>query len=119
MDLRNKTQFFLYTPMKVKVKSLSGVQSLRPRGLWPTRLLRPWHSPGKNSGVGYHFLLHIHLYEPIIQLFPTHSIANTLIQNTVILNDYDSLLMNAFAYPWTSRVYFLQKATGISLKYIK
>ena len=29
--------------------------SLRPRG--PTRLLRPWDSPGKNTGVGYHFLL--------------------------------------------------------------
>ena len=93
--------------------------SLRSRGLWPTRLLHPWDSPGKNTGVGYHFLLQIHLCEPIIQLFPTHSVANTLIQNTVILNDYDSLLMNVFAYPWTSRVYFLQKATGISLKYIK
>ena len=31
--------------------------SLRPRGLQPTRLLRPWDSPGKNTGVGYHFLL--------------------------------------------------------------
>ena len=26
-------------------------------GLQPTRLLRPWDSPGKNSGVGCHFLL--------------------------------------------------------------
>ena len=31
--------------------------SLRPHGLEPTRLLRPWNSPGKNTGVGYHFLL--------------------------------------------------------------
>ena len=31
--------------------------SLRPRGLSPTRLLRPWDSPGKNTGVGCHFLL--------------------------------------------------------------
>ena len=31
--------------------------SLRPRGLEPTRLLCPWDSPGKNTGVGYHFLL--------------------------------------------------------------
>ena len=30
---------------------------LRPRGLYPTRLLCPWDSPGKNTGVGYHFLL--------------------------------------------------------------
>ena len=25
--------------------------SLRPHRLWPTRLLRPWDSPGKNTGV--------------------------------------------------------------------
>ena len=31
--------------------------SVRPRGLQPTRLLRPWDSPGKNTGLGCHFLL--------------------------------------------------------------
>ena len=31
--------------------------SVRPHGLQPTRLLHPWDSPGKNSGVGCHFLL--------------------------------------------------------------
>ena len=31
--------------------------SVRPYGLWPTRLLWPWDSPGKNTGVGWHFLL--------------------------------------------------------------
>ena len=31
--------------------------SLRPNGLLPTRLLRPWDFPGKNTGVGCHFLL--------------------------------------------------------------
>ena len=31
--------------------------SVRPEGLQPTRLLRPWDSPGKNTGVGCHFLL--------------------------------------------------------------
>ena len=31
--------------------------TLRPRGLWPTRLFCPWGSPGKNTGVGCHFLL--------------------------------------------------------------
>ena len=31
--------------------------SLGPHGLQPTRLLRPWGSPGKNTGVGCHFLL--------------------------------------------------------------
>ena len=32
--------------------------SVRPHGLWPTRLLHPWDSPGKSIGVGCHFLLH-------------------------------------------------------------
>ena len=31
--------------------------SMRPHGLQPTRLPRPWDSPGKNTGVGCHFLL--------------------------------------------------------------
>ena len=31
--------------------------SLQPRGLQSTRLLCPWHSPGKNTGVGCCFLL--------------------------------------------------------------
>ena len=31
--------------------------SSRPRGLQPTRLLRPWDSPGKSTGVGCHCLL--------------------------------------------------------------
>ena len=29
----------------------------RPHGLQPTRLHHPWDSPGKNTGVGCHFLL--------------------------------------------------------------
>ena len=31
--------------------------SMRPHRRQPTRLPRPWDSPGKNTGVGYHFLL--------------------------------------------------------------
>ena len=31
--------------------------SLQPHGLWPIRLPCPWDSPGKNTGVGCHFLL--------------------------------------------------------------
>ena len=30
---------------------------VRPHGQQPTRLLCPWDSPGKNTGVGCHFLL--------------------------------------------------------------
>jgi len=31
--------------------------SVQPHGRQPTRLPRPWDSPGKNTGVGCHFLL--------------------------------------------------------------
>ena len=31
--------------------------SVRPHRRQPTRLPRPWNSPGKNTGVGCHFLL--------------------------------------------------------------
>ena len=43
--------------LKVKVKSLSCVRLFATHGLWPTKLLHPWDSPGKNTGVGCHFLL--------------------------------------------------------------
>ena len=33
--------------------------SVRPYGLWPSRLLCPWNFPGKNTEVGYHALLHV------------------------------------------------------------
>ena len=32
--------------------------SLQPHGLKPTRLLHPWDFPGRNTGVGCHFLLY-------------------------------------------------------------
>ena len=42
---------------KVKVKSLSHVDSSQPHGLQPTRLLHPCDFPGKSTGVGCHCLL--------------------------------------------------------------
>ena len=39
-------------------KSLQSCPTLcEPHRRQPTRILRPWDSPGKNTGVGYHFLL--------------------------------------------------------------
>ena len=46
-------------------------ESLGPHGLKPTRLLCPWDSPGKNTGVGCHFLL------PAI--FPTQGLNPSLL----------------------------------------
>ena len=53
----------------VCAQSFSCSDSLQwPLGLWPTRLLCPWHFPGKNNGVGCHFLLQ--------RIFPTQGIPN-------------------------------------------
>ena len=38
-------------------KSLHSCLTMRPHRWQPTRLPRPWDSPGKNTGVGCHFLL--------------------------------------------------------------
>ena len=39
------------------ILSLQSCPTLRPLGLWPARLLCPWDSSGKNTGVGCRFLL--------------------------------------------------------------
>ena len=41
----------------VCTKLLQSCPTLRPYGLQPTRLHRPWNSPGKNTGVVYHAFL--------------------------------------------------------------
>ena len=49
---------FMYTAAAAAAKSLSVVSdSVRPHRRQPNRLLCPWDSPGKNTGVGCHFLL--------------------------------------------------------------
>ena len=49
----------MLAPRKWKWKWSHSVvsDSLRPHGLQPTRLLRPWDFPGKSTGVGFHLLL--------------------------------------------------------------
>ena len=44
-------------------KWLQSCLTLRPHGLEPARLLCPWDSPGKNTGVGFHSFLQ--------EIFPT------------------------------------------------
>ena len=46
-----------------KVKVAQSCLTLWPHGLWPARLLCPWSSSGKNTGVGSHSLLQ--------EIFPT------------------------------------------------
>ena len=50
--------------------------SVRPHRWQPTRLPRPWDSPGKNTGVGCHFLLQcmkVKSESEVVQSCPTPS----------------------------------------------
>ena len=53
----------LFSGCSEQLVSVRGVRcsvvsdSLWPHGLWSASLLCPWHSPGKNIGVGSHYLL--------------------------------------------------------------
>ena len=51
--------------------------SLQPQGLWPTRLLCLWNSPGKRTGVGSHSLLQ--------GIFPTQRLNPSLLHYRHIL----------------------------------
>ena len=46
----------IITSRPTTAKSLQSCPTLRPHRQQPTRLPRPWDSPGKNTGVGCHFL---------------------------------------------------------------
>ena len=61
------------------------VVSLWSHGLQPTRLLYPWDSPGKNTGVGCHFLLQ--------GIFPTQGL------NPRLLHCRDSLPLASTGKP--------------------
>ena len=56
----------ILVPCKVKVKSLSCVQLFGTQ--WPARLPCPLDSPGKNTGLGCHFLLQRDRPNPGIEL---------------------------------------------------
>ena len=52
-DSYPKGSLYLYAA----AKSLQSCPTVQPHRRQPTRLPRPWDSPGKNTGVGCHFLL--------------------------------------------------------------
>ena len=48
---------FSHSTAAAAAKLLQSCPTLRPQRQQPTRLPHPWDSPGKNTGVGCHFLL--------------------------------------------------------------
>ena len=53
----NKCWMDRFNSAAAAAKSLQSCPTLWPQRRQPTRLPRPWDSPGKNTGVGCHFLL--------------------------------------------------------------
>ena len=51
-----ESRIFIYPPCRCQVASVVS-DSVQPHRWQPTRLPHPWDSPGKNTGVGCHFLL--------------------------------------------------------------
>ena len=45
----------MWTQWELKVLVAQSCPTLRSHGLWPARLLCPWNSPGKNTGVAIPF----------------------------------------------------------------
>ena len=86
--------------------------SLRPRGLEPSRLLCPWDSPGKNTGVGCHFFLQGDLPDPGIKpasaelASPTKPPGKLLKSNTIIIAGHEWCISaaNGKAYSKRERV---------------
>ena len=63
LNLTHELKHFIC--LKVKVKLLSCVRLFVTP--WTIRFLHPWDSPGKNTGVGCHFLLQGSLPNPGIK----------------------------------------------------
>ena len=80
--------------------------SLRPHGLQPTRLLCPWDFPGKDTGVGCHFLLQ--------GIFPTQGSNLGLLHCRQIL--YQLSYTHTHIYIWASLVAQLVKNLQICLQ---
>ena len=57
LALNPDVEILTYQNAAAAAKSLQLCPTLRPHRRKPTRLPRPWDSPGRNSGVGCHFLL--------------------------------------------------------------
>ena len=48
---------FFNSSSSAAAKSLQSLSTVQPHRRQPTRLPRPWDSPGKDTGVGFPFLL--------------------------------------------------------------
>ena len=78
--------------------------SVRPHRWQPTRLTRPWDSPGKNTGVGCHFLL---------QCMKVKS-ESEVVQSCPTLGDPMDCSLTRLLHPWD----FPGKSTGVGCHFL-
>ena len=78
--------------------------SVRPHGLQPTRLLRPWDSPGKNTGVGCHFLLQCRKVKS----------ESEVTQSCLTFSDPMDCSLTTLLHPWD----FPGKSTGVGCHFL-
>ena len=83
--------------------------SSRPRGLQPTRLLRPWDFPGKSTGVGCHCLLRFSCYSiySLLDLSHSHGLnwSYVLMTTEHTFKALISFLSLSTTYPTASYIY--------------
>ena len=72
--------------------------TLQPHALQPVRLLCPWDSPGKNTGVGCHFLLQA--------ILPTEGLNLGLLHCRQILYPLSQYIFSPPLGIWLSEVHF-------------
>ena len=83
--------------------------SWQPHGLQPTRLLCPWDSPGKSTGVGCHCLLHhltLRSYNSSFQLY-----ACQVEKNVVCLIDEKTEILRKWSNPSNTGVFTFSAMT--------
>ena len=99
---------------------------MRPHRRQPTRLPYPWDSPGKNTGLGCHFLLQcmkVKSESEVAQSFPTQRLHG--LQRTRLLCPWDfpgkstgvgrhCLLLNYAMLVYIQPIFFITKSGAIS-----
>ena len=107
------------------VQSVSHVQLLQLRGLWPARLFCPWDFPSKKPGVSYHFLLQgifltqrsnpRLLYWQVDSLPPSHQVSPNIFLTQNLFSLYVKLPFNfLLASPRDSLFNWLAHASCIT-----
>ena len=81
----------------VKVKLLTRVRLFVTRGLQPTKLLHPWDSPGKNTGVGVTGKFGLGVRNAAEQRLIESCQKNTLVKRNTLFQQHERRL-----YAWTS-----------------